>query len=262
MIVTNVVIICRLSKIFLYFSLFSYFKLQINTFPRPDGFSFYCAAATLLRDFERDFLLQWAGKTVVCLFFFDNTVFLKTERLFICIFCLQQRWAETCCVDGHCNEPSGTESFCERLSVGLPELFYKEVVGAVSCPPSLCVGFSLSPAKTVPGLEFFRLDGGKFADRKLLRKVFMSENRRRYVFVLISRRLDFRLGTCGEARRVRISGAMVGGVPRRGVEECCGVRISTGTDILPSLFVGRVVRFCVFFFCLWVAWSSLGGACG
>ena len=82
MIVTNVVIICRLSKIFLYFSLFSYFKLQINTFPRPDGFSFYCAAATLLRDFERDFLLQWAGKTVVCLFFFDNTVFLKAERLF------------------------------------------------------------------------------------------------------------------------------------------------------------------------------------
>ena len=165
-------------------------------------------------------------------------------------------------MDGHCNDPSGTESFCERLSVGLPELFYKEVVGAVSCPPSLCVGFSLSPAKTVPGLEFFRLDGGKFADRKLLREVLLSENRRRYVFVLISRRLDFRLGTCGEARRVRIAGAMVGGVPRRGAEECCGVRISTGTDILPSLFVGRVVRFCVFSFCLWVAWSSLGGACG
>ena len=58
-------------------------------------------------------------------------------------------------MDGHCNEPSGTESFCERLSVGLPELFYKEVVGAVSCPPSLCVGFSLSPAKTALGARIF-----------------------------------------------------------------------------------------------------------
>lgn len=169
--------------------------------------------------------------------------------------------------------------------MGLPELFYKEVVGAVSCPPSLCVGFSLSPAKTVPGLEFFRLDGGRFADRKLLREVLMSENRRRYVFVIISRRLDFRLGTCGEARRGRIAGIYGGqdAAARRGgvlwgeningyrysavafrracSSVLCVFLLSVGGVEFPRRCL-RVGRVCMFSFCRQTARGSLGGSDG
>ena len=113
----------------------------------------------------------------------------------------------------------------------------------------------------------------------------MSENRRRYVFVLISRRLDFRLGTCGEARRVRIAGAMVGGVPRRGVggvlwgENINGYRYSavafrracSSVLCVFLLSVGgvefprrclRVGRVCMFSFCRQTARGSLGGSDG
>ena len=89
---------------------------------------------------------------------------------------------------------------------GCPNFFIKKLSVLCLVRPPSASAFRCPLQRRRWGLEFFRLDGGKFADRKLLREVLMSENRRRYVFVLISRRLDFRLGTCGEARRVRIAG--------------------------------------------------------
>ena len=113
----------------------------------------------------------------------------------------------------------------------------------------------------------------------------MSENRRRYVFVLISRRLDFRLGTCGEARRVRIAGIYGGqdAAARRGgvlwgeningyrysavafrracSSVLCVFLLSVGGVEFPRrcLRVGRVVCFS---FCRQTARGSLGGSDG